>query len=111
MKRDGKKAVLAAYTERKSEPGIYVVRCAATGQAWVGAAPDLTTIWNRVSFALRQGVARPASLQDAWHAHGADSLSFEIVEQVDPEDLTYARDRTLRDRRDEWCRELRAEAI
>lgn len=111
MKREDKKAVLAAYKERKSEPGIYVVRCAATGQAWVGAAPDLATIWNRISFALRQGVAAPASLQAAWQAHGADSLSFEIVEQVDPGELTYARDRTLRERRDEWCKELGAEAV
>ena len=61
MKRDDKKAALAAYKERKPEPGIYVVRCAATDQVWGGAAPELSAIWNRVSFALRQGEQKPAS--------------------------------------------------
>jgi hypothetical protein len=111
MKREDRKAAVAAYKERKGDPGVYVVRCAATGQCWAGAAPDLATIWNRVSFALRQGVGSPKSLQDAWKAHGADSLSFKIAELVDPDELAYSRDRVLRDRRDNWCAKLGAEAI
>jgi len=111
MKRDDRKAAVAAYKERKAEPGVYAVRCKATGASWVGAAPDLSTIWNRVSFALRQGVGSPASLQAAWREHGADSFGFEILENVDPDDLAYSRDRVLRERRDHWCEALKAEAI
>ncbi|MBV8977565.1 MAG: GIY-YIG nuclease family protein [Alphaproteobacteria bacterium] len=111
MKREDKKAAVAAYKERKPEPGIYLVRCAATGQSWAGAAPQLSAIWNRMSFALRQGAGSPASLQAAWREHGADSFSFEIVENMDPEDLSYSRDRILRERRDRWCETLNAEAI
>jgi hypothetical protein len=111
MNRQDRKAAVAAYKERKAEAGIYAVRCAPTGQCWVGAAPDLSTIWNRVSFALRQGVAAPASLQSAWAAHGAESLGFEIVEAVDADDLAYGRDRKLRERRDHWCEAMNAEPI
>ena len=111
MKREDRKAAVAAYKERKAQPGIYAVRCAATGQVWAGGAPDLATIWNRISFMLRQNAVTPASLQQAWRVHGIDSLSFEIVEEMDPDDLTYARDRTLRERRDVWCKTLGAEAI
>lgn len=111
MNREDRKAAVAAYKEQKSRAGIYAVRCAATGQVWAGGAPNLATIWNRISFMLRQNAVTPASLQQAWRAHGIDSLSFEIVEEMDSDDLTYSRDRTLRDRRDVWCEMLGAEAI
>ena len=57
MKLD-RKAAVAAYKERKAIPGIYAVRCAATGQAWVGQTPDLTTVRNRIWFSLRQDCSR-----------------------------------------------------
>ena len=110
MKREDRKAAVAAYKERKPVAGVFVVRCAVGGQ-WVGAAPDLATIWNRISFALRQGAATPASLQAAWRAHSADSLSFEILEEVSEDDLAFGRDRALRKRRDHWCATLNAEPV
>ncbi|RBP06504.1 hypothetical protein DFR50_13061 [Roseiarcus fermentans] len=111
MKREDRKAAVDAYKERKSDPGIYVVRCAASGQQWVGGAPDLRTIWNRVSFALRQGGGRPASLQRAWTEHGAERFAFEIVERLDVEDPLYDGARTLRDRLGHWRDALPAEAM
>jgi hypothetical protein len=111
MKREDKKAALAAYKERKAEPGIFVVRCAATNQVWVGAAPELSAIWNRVSFALRQGGQKPASLQAAWNAHGADIFTFEPVEALTDEQLVFGRDRMLKERRAHWYETLNAEAI
>jgi hypothetical protein len=111
MKREDRKAAVAAYKERKGEPGVYVVRCAATGQNWVGAAPELSTIWNRVSFALRQGGQKPASLQTAWCEHGPDSFTFEPVEALTDEQLVFGRERMLKERRAHWCAALNAEAI
>ena len=111
MKREDKKAALAAYKERKPEPGIYVVRCAATDQVWVGAAPELSAIWNRVSFALRQGGQKPASLQAAWREHGADSFTFEPVEALTDEQLVFGRDRMLKERLGHWAEQLGAEKI
>ena len=111
MNREDKKAALAAYKERKPEPGIYVVRCRATDQVWVGSAPELSAIWNRVSFALRQGGQTPASLQAAWTAHGPDSFTFEAIEALTDEQLVFGRDRMLKERRAHWCEALEAEAI
>lgn len=111
MKREDRKAAVAAYKERKGEPGIYVVRCRATDQVWVGSAPDLSAIWNRVSFALRQGGQKPASLQAAWNAHGPDSFTFEPVEALTDEQLVFGRDRMLKERRAHWCATLNAEAV
>jgi len=111
LKREDRKAATAAYKERKSDAGVYVVRCAASGQQWVGHAPDLRTIWNRLTFTLRQGGARPASLQQAWTEHGADSFTFDVVERIDAEDLEVGGARTLRDRVDHWRAALPAEPM
>jgi len=111
MKRDDRKAAIAAYKDRKTVSGVYAVRCEATGQRWAGSAPDLSTIWNRLTFTLRQGSDPHPSLQAAWREHGADSFSFAVVEKVEMEGLIYGRDRVLRDRLDHWCAALPAEPI
>ena len=111
LRREDRKAAIAAYKERKADAGVYAVRCAASGQQWVGGAADLRTIWNRISFSLRQGDGRPASLQEAWRRHGADGFTFEIVERLDADDPGYDGVRTLRDRLAHWRAVLPAEPI
>ncbi|WP_441479550.1 GIY-YIG nuclease family protein [Bosea sp. 2KB_26] len=111
VKSEDRKAAVAAYKLRKAVPGIYVVACATTGQQWAGSAPDLGTIWNRLSFTLRQGANTHRSLQSAWRDHGAESFSFEVVERVDLETLPYVLDRFLRDRLAHWCKTLQVEPI
>lgn len=71
-----RKAAIAAYKERKTIAGIYVVRCAASGEAWVGQAPNLATIQNRIWCSLRQGNHMCRSLQAAWTMHGEAGLAF-----------------------------------
>lgn len=110
MKTKARKAAIAAYKERKVVGGVYVVRCEATGESWVGGAPDLSTIWRRLSFTLGQGICPHSSLQAAWRAHGRDSFSFEELERVD-EELDYVRDRVLKQRREHWCTVLGGRAI
>ena len=102
MDRSERKAAVSAYKERKAIAGVYAIRCAATGEQWVGAAPDLSTIWTRRSFALRQGIEPNPGLQSAWNTHGADSFTFKILEEIDLEQLTYGRDRALKERIAHW---------
>jgi hypothetical protein len=98
VKREARKAAISAYTERSVAAGIYAVRCAASGECRVGRAPDLSTIRNRLWFALRQGSNPHRALKAAWRAHGAEAFSFEVVEQLDDEDVADARERRLKDR-------------
>lgn len=108
----GRKALLREYKERKVEAGIYAVRCAASGQAWVGATPDLSTRQNGVWFSLRLGSHREPSLQAAWNAHGADGLVFEALEAVDTEGLDrFGRDSRLKARRAHWIAALNATGL
>jgi hypothetical protein len=111
MKREDRKAALSAYKERKVAAGIYAVRCAATGQHWVGRAPDLGTIQNRLWFTLRHGSAPHPTLQAAWNAHGANSFSFEVVEQLADDVSALLRESALKDRLAHWSAAMNAEAL
>ncbi len=107
MSGERRKAAVAAYRERKVEAGIYGIRCTASGQLWVGSAPDLSTIQNRLWFTLRQGSNPHRSLQQAWAAHGSEAFVFEIVERLinDP-DPGYIRNAALKSLHAVWVAKL-----
>jgi len=111
MKTADRKAVIAAYKERKPSAGIYAVRCAASGEVWVGRAPDLDKIQNRIWFTLRQGNHPEPTLQSALRAHGIEKFSFEVLERAPEEELDFARDAALKKSLERWRKELGATAI
>lgn len=111
MQGNERKAAVAAYKERKVVAGIYAVRCVPTGACWVGRAPNLEKIQNRVWFSLRQDSHPHRDLQAAWREHGPDAFTFEIVEQIDDEEAAYLRERILKERLAHWLSELKAQAI
>ena len=106
-----RKAAIAAYKERKTIAGIFVIRCKASPQAWVGQTPNLEKIQNRIWFTLRQGSHTCRSLQAAWTAHGADGLTFETCERLEEEESPYIRDGLLKERVVRWRKQLGAEAV
>lgn len=107
MNGEERKAAVAAYKERKVISGIYAVRCAATDQPWVGSAPDLSTIQNRLWFTLRQGNNTHRSLQEAWATHGSEAFTFEIVDRLtDDDDPGYIRNAALKSLHADWIDRL-----
>ena len=106
-----RKAAIAAYKERKTFAGIFLIRCQATAESWVGQTPNLEKIQNRIWFALRQGNHPCRSLQAAWTANGADSLAFEECERLEEEDTPYIRDALLKERALHWRSQLGAEGV
>jgi hypothetical protein len=100
------------YKKRKSAPGIYAIKCAATGETWVGAAPDLATINNRLRFTLEQGLHPHRGLQEAWSKLGAGSFTFEELERLsDDDELPYLRRAALKDRLAHWVAALDATPV
>ncbi len=77
-----RKDAIRAYKERTPNRGVYAVRCQATGQIWVGAAPDLDAAHNRIWFALRMGDQRNRTLQAAWQEHGEATFRYEVLERL-----------------------------
>jgi hypothetical protein len=83
-----RRALVRAYKERKTEAGIYALRCEATGEAWVGQSRNIDAQANGAFFALRRGGHPNRDVQAAWNAHGEDAFRFEVLERIDTDELT-----------------------
>jgi hypothetical protein len=111
MRAADKKAAKAAYKELDVAAGIYAVRCTASGKVWVGHAPNIDKIQNRVWFTLNHGSHRSRSLQAAWQTHASETFAFEVLERLEDEELDYVRATQLKERAAHWCAQLKAEPI
>jgi len=87
MSRERRKELTAAYKERKTRPGVFAVRCSASGEVWVFQARNLENRQNGVWFSLRQGGHRHVAMQAAWKAHGEATFAYEELEAIDGENL------------------------
>ena len=111
MKTEDKRAARAAYKERKSIAGVYALRCASTGEVWVGQSRDLEKIWNRICFSLRSATGPQPGLQAAWNAHGESAFALEVVERLDEKTLDFALRSALDERAAFWRQKLSAARI
>jgi hypothetical protein len=100
------------YKNREVEAGIYAIRCAPTGEVWVGGTPELATRQSGVWFSLRMGGHSSISLRAAWKAHGEAAFSFEVLEVLDDKTLEQlGRASWLAERREHWRTALGAEGL
>jgi hypothetical protein len=111
MRREERKAAIAAYKERKIVGGVYLIRCERSGEIWVGQWPDLDTIQNRIWFTLQQGAHPNQDLQESWRQYGAEQFQFEVLERIDNETTAYVRNATLKERAIHWQFSLNARSI
>jgi hypothetical protein len=112
MDKQSRRQVVRDYRERKVSQGIFAVRCAATGETWVGKSRNLEQQQNGIWFGLRSGGYVNPAVQAAWTAHGEAAFSFEVLEAIDIEDLgPLGRDSLLKDRDAHWRAELGARKL
>lgn len=111
MKGEARKAAIAAYKERKVVGRIYLIRCEASGEVWVGQWPDIGTIQTRLWFTLRQGTNPHKERLEAWRKHGEPQFSFEILEKLEDERSSYIRASILKERSFYWREKLSAKAV
>jgi hypothetical protein len=103
-KADRKEAA-RQFKERKLSPGIYAMRCSATGRIWVDSSPNLDAAQNSQFFQLRQRLHRNKELQAEWNAHGEASFRFEVLENL-PEDTPSLNLRDLlAERKQAWAKQ------
>ena len=88
MDKQSRRELIRDFKERKTDAGIYAVRCAATGEAWVGGSPNIDTQENRTRFALKSGGHANKALVAAWRSHGDAGFSFEVLERIDTGQMT-----------------------
>lgn len=111
MQKAERRAAIAAFKERKVPWGVFVIRCAATGEAWVGASRHVETQQNSLWFSLRHGAHLNRALQGAWNVCGPDAFTFEVLERL-PEELSdLRRPDELKARTAQWRERLNCSAV
>jgi hypothetical protein len=112
MDKQSRRDAIRDYKERKVSHGIFVVRCAASGESWIGVSPNVAQMQNRVWFGLRQGGHPNRAVQAAWREHGEGSFSFGILEELDTDELgPIGRETLLKDRSAHWRAQLGANKL
>ena len=112
MDKQSRRDAIRDYKERKVSHGVFAVRCAPSGETWVGVSPNVTQMQNRIWFGLRQGGHPNLALRTTWAAHGEASFSFEVLETVDAGDLgAIGLDSLLKERTAHWRAALGATKI
>ncbi len=111
MDQKTRQSAIAAYRERKSSMGVYAVRCVPGNQIWVGDTLTLATVQNRHWFALRHGSHQNPEMQAAWVRAGEAGFTYEILEEIDPDEPPYRRATLLAQKRRDWCVRLGAPPI
>lgn len=111
MNNARKKDLIRAYKEQAVSQGVFAVRCAASGQVWVSASPNLEKQQTSLWFGLRMGGHPNKAMQAAWAAHGQDAFSYEVLEALEVADDTpaYVVRSRLKDRETHWRQALGAE--
>ncbi|MFC3078820.1 GIY-YIG nuclease family protein [Phenylobacterium terrae] len=108
MDRPNRKALVAAYKEKKTVAGVYAVICNATGQAWVGQSRHIDTQQNGLWFTLRLGSCRTPTLQAAWREHGEAEFRYEQLDRLADDLSDFARADELKKRAAMWIARLQA---
>jgi len=81
-----RKALRRDYKETPRPAGVYRVRNTAQRRALVGSSPNLPGILNRHRFQLDDGSHTDKELQRDWRALGADAFSFDVLDELPPQD-------------------------
>lgn len=111
MNRDRRRELTAAYKERKARPGVFAVRCTASGLSWVGTSRALDNRQNGIWFALRRGSSLNKTMQQAWREHGEAAFAYEELQVIDGEDLSdWSLDQALKTAGAAWRARLEAAA-
>lgn len=112
MDKQSRRRAVIDYKDSKIVQGIYAVRCAVTGEAWIGQSPNLAQQQNRIWFGLRQGGYPNPALRQAWAAHGETTFAFEVLEAIEDEGLSdYIVRDVLKNRAAHWRAVLGATKI
>ena len=98
-----RREAIDAFKARAVARGIFAVRCAPTGQAWVDLTMNLGAAKNGLWFAMRIG-----SHQAAWHAHGEQAFTFEVLATLPDDESPIAARDLLKTRKRAWMDELHA---
>ncbi|MBE5986064.1 GIY-YIG nuclease family protein [Lacrimispora sp. AGF001] len=83
MESSAKKALKDQYKNRIMTGGIYRIQCSKDGSYWLRTSLDMQGSKNRFAFSKSTDSCPEICMLKTWKQYGADSFSFEIVEEIE----------------------------
>lgn len=108
--RSRRKELLQQFAERPPQDGVFALRNAATGEAWVGVSRNLDTQKNGLWMRLTSKQLVNKDVQASWNTHGAGAFSYEILERFTETD-THAIELLRLERAEHWRTQLKAGTV
>ena len=109
--KESRREAIRKFKEQKPEAGVYAVRSAVSGSAWVGMSRNLDATKNGCWFQLRNGLHREKSLQEDWNAQGESAFEYQILDRLDPDVHALEIDDQLKSKRSDWAARLSARQL
>ncbi len=70
------------YKDFTPRVGLYKITHLPTGRVFLGASPHVQGMLNRIRFQLQFGSHTNKAMQQDWNQTGADSFSFEVLDEL-----------------------------
>ena len=107
-----RKAAIQEFKQRKTDRGIFAVRCHITGSVWVDSGMDLRAAENRIWASLRLGdVHTDKSLTTEFQTHGREAFTFETLEKLAEDVAEMSIRDLLKEKKLHWLKELGARKL
>lgn len=81
------RALKQAYKETPPQMGILKIQNKQNGKVFLITSRNIPGSINSAQFQLKNGVHRNPALQKDWQEYGADNFSFEVLEQLKPDEV------------------------
>lgn len=86
MDKQRRAELKSAYKQAPIPAGMFVIKNKINGKMLLGSSLNLNGPLNRIKFELTVGSHKNQALQNDWNEHGEANFSFEILEQLEPND-------------------------
>lgn len=82
-----KKELKEAYKQMKFAMGVFQIRNTLNNKIFVGSSTNLQAMWNRQQLQLNVGSHPIPALQQDWKEWGADHFVYEILDELEPQEV------------------------
>ncbi len=91
MDKERRKALQEDYKQIKTYMGVIRITCQTNGKVFVAGFPNLKNKWLTQKMQLETGRHPNFALQKDWNEFGGDAFSYEVLEEIDTEDVADVR--------------------
>jgi hypothetical protein len=110
MDKMRKKKLLLQYKYSKTEMGVFVFECTATGQSYIGCTNDTKGTINSNKFKLGAGMHSNKELQKDWNEHGEAPFTIKVLEVLpydEKDEIKTDYTKELEVLRDKWIEKIK----